>query len=124
MANKPMLFIAVLLVIALALIVFFQIVMDPFSNMSPKANVQPHVHENDGSGKMSFSEEMKTYGQYCASCHGKFGEGAASFPSLQASSLTIEEIKDIITNGRGDMERIDHIKEPMLTKLAEFVKKL
>jgi len=92
--------------------------------MSPKANVQPHVHENDESGKMSFSEEMKTFGQNCSSCHGKFGEGAAESPSLQASSLTVEEIKDIIANGRGDMEGIDHIKEPMLTKLAEFVKKL
>jgi menaquinol-cytochrome c reductase cytochrome b/c subunit len=124
MKNRPMLFIGILLIIALCLVVFYQRITDPFREMRQAQQIQSHTHEQENFSEMSFTEEMKTYGQLCAHCHGKLGEGTQVYPSLQNSQLTLDEIKDIIVNGKGNMEGISIIKEPMLTKLAKFVKKL
>ena len=124
MTKRPMLFLSILLILALSLIVLYLVTTDPFSEMKMAQQAQPHVHEQQNPTGMNFNEEMKTYGQACANCHGKFGEGAPGYPVLQNSQLTLDKIKDIIANGKGKMEGLSHIKEPMLTKLAKFVQKL
>jgi mono/diheme cytochrome c family protein len=122
--NRPLVFIGSLLIIALVVIVAFLIQTNPFGDVAP-----PHRHEapqqpQEQPSGMEFGDVMTLYGQACASCHGKFGEGVAGFPSIQNSSLELDEIKTIIREGKGNMPAFNHIEEPMLTRLAEFTKKL
>jgi hypothetical protein len=124
MKDKPMIFLGILLIVALCLIVFYQVSTDPFSDIKQIQQTESHIHGQENVPKMNFTAEMKTYGDMCAGCHGKIGEGASGFPSLQNLNLSLDEIKDIIVNGKGNMEGLSHIKEPMLTKLAKFVMKL
>ncbi|MFJ8063027.1 cytochrome c550 [Psychrobacillus sp. NPDC096426] len=39
----------------------------------------------------------------CISCHGSNFEGQGNFPSLVATTLSEDEIKDILANGKGMM---------------------
>lgn len=124
MNNKPVVFIGSLLIIALVVIVVFLIKTDPFGDVTPVRQDQARPPADQPGQPMEFGEAMTIYGEACASCHGKFGEGVAGFPGLQSTSLSIDEIKNIISNGKGNMPAFEHIHEPELTELAEFIKKL
>ncbi|MBE3596602.1 MAG: cytochrome c [Hydrogenibacillus sp.] len=47
----------------------------------------------------SFDAEA-AFQQSCSSCHGKDLQGSAAAPSLVGLDLTVDEVVDIITNGR------------------------
>ncbi len=119
-----MIFIGTLLLVALIVIVVYLVQSDPFQDTRPQEQPTTQPAQEEPAGHMEFGDAMKSYGQMCANCHGRFGEGLAGFPPLQNSELTIDEIKDIIKNGKGNMDGFEHIEEPMLTELAEFIKKL
>lgn len=63
------------------------------------------------------------YQDNCLTCHGNNGEAQPGFPSLQKTTLSLEEIKKIIITGRGDMPPFPNITEPQLSQLAELVKR-
>lgn len=122
MDKKPVLFFSALLFLALVLVVVYQVKTDPFRQIvktnqnNVAANQQPHNHD--------FDEAMALYAKNCATCHGSFGEGRGSNPTLQKNRLSVDQIKSIIVSGRGSMPPIPGIKEPSLSKLAEFVTRL
>jgi len=44
------------------------------------------------------------YDKQCSKCHGKYGEGHPDRgPSLQTTTLSMEDIKNVILNGKGKM---------------------
>ena len=124
MKNRPIIFIGSLLIIALVVIVVFIIQTNPFGDVGPAHRHDHPEQQQQQEPHMEFGEAMTVYGQACASCHGKFGEGVAGFPSIQNTSLTVDEIKKIIREGKGNMPSFNQIEEPMLTRLADFIKKL
>lgn len=124
MEKRPVLFIMTLLLVALVVIVVFLVRTDPFGKINPApANQSLEVPKDDiHAGELA--EAMKTFGQTCASCHGNFGQGQAGYPPLQKTTLSEEEIKSIIKNGKGEMPAFNHIKEPLLSKMVKFIKML
>ncbi|MGD9489776.1 MAG: cytochrome c [Calditrichaceae bacterium] len=122
MDKRPVLFFSVLLFLAFMLVVVYQIKTDPFKQIV-KVN-QNNVAANQQNHNHDFDEAMALYAKSCATCHGSFGEGRGSNPTLQKNGLSVDQIKTVILSGRGNMPPIPGIKEPALSKLAEFVTRL
>lgn len=104
----------ILLVIALVVIVTYKIQTDPFNNSSAAGQESALADDMDPIDMV--------YQENCVTCHGRAGQGQSGFPSLQKTKLRTDEIKQIITTGRGDMPAFPHISEPHLSQLAEMVK--
>ncbi len=122
MKRNATIFFFVLLLLALSVIVFYRIKTDPFQQTQRRqqaTNTQESAENFHGNDPI-----VALYAQNCSNCHGQVGEGLGSFPSLQNTKLSIEEIKQLIRNGKGDMPPFPGIKDPQLTRLAEFVKQL
>ena len=115
MIKRPMLLLTVLLVIGLIVIVIYKVQTDPFNNMS--------VDEQGNAMVQKYGSIYSVYQHNCITCHGRDGEGQSGFPSLQRTKLTIDEIRQLISTGRGDMPAFHHITDPQLSQLAEMVKK-
>ena len=111
MIKRPVLLLTILIVVALVVIVTYKIQTDPFNNTS-KAGQENALADELG-------PIYTVYLHNCVTCHGQSG-----FPSLQKTKLGVDEIKQLITTGRGDMPAFPHITEPQLSQLAEMVKKL
>jgi mono/diheme cytochrome c family protein len=116
MIKRPALLLTVLLVIALIVVVTYKIQTDPFNNTASSEQNSEMMEE--------FGSIYSVYQHNCLTCHGRNGEGQSGFPSLQKTTFSVEEIKQIITTGRGEMPAFPHIKELQLSQLAEMVKQL
>ncbi len=114
MIKRPVLLLTILIVIALIVIVTYKIQTDPFNNAS--AGGQGDKLEED------LGPIYTVYQENCVTCHGAAGQGQSGFPSLKQTKLGVDEIKQLITIGRGDMPAFPHINEPQLSQLAEMVK--
>jgi mono/diheme cytochrome c family protein len=111
MIKRPALLLTILLITGLAVIVIYKVQTDPFKN-DPQAMEQ--VHSSD--------PVYMLYLKNCVNCHGRAGQGQSGFPSLQQTKLNVDEIKQLITTGRGKMPAFPQISEPHLSQLAEMVK--
>jgi len=120
MEQKPLLFFAGLMIIALILIVVYQTQTDPFKNIKPHTHGQaPRNHEADVDAVSAL------YMKHCSDCHGDKGQGQDGYPDIRNTGMTIEQIKQRIRSGKGNMPDFnDQIKEPILTRLAQMVKEL
>lgn len=49
------------------------------------------------------SSLSESYQNNCKGCHGGKGEGVGTFPKIAGTTLTLDEFKNIIENGRGGM---------------------
>ena len=118
MEQKPLLFFTGLMVIALILIVVYQTQTDPFKN------VKPHTHSQAPKNQEAELEAVYAlYMEHCSDCHGRNGQGLDGYPDIRNTRMTIEQIKQRIRTGKGEMPDFnDEIKEPMLTRLAQMVK--
>ena len=118
MGQKPLLFFSGLMIIAVLLILVYLIQTDPFKN------VKPHTHNQQ---KLTQGAELEAiyavYMDNCFDCHGSRGQGLDGYPDIRDTEMTIEQIKQRIMTGKGDMPDFkDEIKEPILTRLAQMVK--
>jgi len=118
MEQKPLQFFSGLMIIALVLIVVYQTQTDPFKN------VRPHTHSRQQHNHDAELEAIyAVYMEHCSECHGSQGQGEDDYPDIRNTKMTIEQIKQRIRTGKGDMPDFnDEIKEPMLTRLAQMVK--
>ncbi|HID40425.1 MAG TPA: cytochrome c [Calditrichaeota bacterium] len=118
MDQKPLLFLFGLMVIALILIVVYQTQTDPFKNVKTHTHNQQQ-HDHDAELKAIYAVYMKN----CSDCHGAEGQGLGGYPDIRDTKMSIEQIKQRIITGKGDMPDFkNEIKEPMLTRLAQMVK--
>jgi len=115
MIKKPVLLLAILIVIGLVVIVSYKIQTDPFRNNVSAAGQESALTDD-------FGPIYTVYQDNCLTCHGRAGQGQSGFPSLQKTRMSVNEIKQIINAGRGDMPAFPHITEPQLSELAEMVK--
>ena len=115
MIKRPALLLTVLLIVALVVIVAYKIQTDPFNNTSSSESGSEMTEE--------LGSIYTVFQHNCLTCHGRNGEGQSGFPSLQKSTLSVDEIKQLISTGRGNMPAFPHITEPQLSELAEMVKK-
>jgi cytochrome c-type biogenesis protein CcmH len=115
MIKHPAFFFFSLILIALMVVVFYQLSSDPFKKeASGSGDVVVNPHQDDAI--------IGLYARECASCHGTVGQGVAGNPNLQNSRLSLAEIKSIISEGKGAMPAFPQIREPQLSELAELVK--
>ena len=114
--NPALLFIS-LIIIALVILVLYKINTNPFNNIQPGSAREV---QNPNTSNPVFA----LYSKECASCHGNSGQGLAGNPSLGASKLNTDQIKQMIKSGKGNMPAFPNIQEPELSKLAELVKQL
>ncbi len=119
MHNKPIVFFAGLMLMALILIVAFQMGTNPFGD------VEVHKHEEPGehAGMGGFAEVISLYGDLCAACHGTVGEGVGRNPALRNTTMTVDEIKTIIRSGKGDMPAFPDLKGEQLDRMARLIKR-
>ncbi len=118
MEQKPLLFFSGLMIIAIILIVVYQNQTDPFKNVKPHTHSQQQ-HNHDAELEAIYAVYMDN----CYDCHGAEGQGLDGYPDIRDTKMTIEQIKQRIIHGKGDMPDFkDEIKEPMLTRLAQMVK--
>lgn len=66
------------------------------------------------------------YAKNCAKCHGKTAEGRHfGGPSLVETKLSLEDLKNIITNGKGHMPKFQgKLTDEQITALATEIKDL
>ncbi|MBN2424859.1 MAG: cytochrome c [Calditrichaceae bacterium] len=115
MDKKAVIFFAVLISLALALIVLFKVQTDPLENFV----------SSESAGFQHYPELEKAiilYQKNCNTCHGSFGEGMSGNPRLREIKLTVDQIKTIIRNGQDEMPAFPDIQEPELSRLAELIK--
>jgi len=117
MIKNPIFLFVSLLIVALVIVVLYKIKTDPFKNLQPGSAEANEIQHNSG-------PIIALYNKACASCHGISGQGLAGNPSLGASKLNTEQVKQLIRSGKGNMPAFPGIQEPELSKLAELVKKL
>ncbi len=116
MDKRAIVFFVVLLGLAMILIVFYRIETDPFKKFqSAQPKTEAHQHNQD------VKTAIMLYKNNCTNCHGSFGEGMSGNPRLRGTKLSVEQIKEIIKNGKNNMPAFPDIKEPQITKLAELI---
>ena len=113
--DQPVFFLTVLILIGLIVIVIYRTETDPFRDIA-------FAVEQPDSGDNNDNPIYALYLQNCATCHGRAGQGQSGFPSLQRTQLDVNQIKLLITTGRGQMPSFPNIAEPHLTQLAQLVK--
>lgn len=120
MDKKPLIYFFSLLIIAALVIVWAQYKSDPFTKVE--------IHTHNQQQKPAFNAKpndpaIELFTNNCARCHGGFGEGKGTNPSLQNNGLGVDEIIHIITNGRGSMPSFIRFSQAELQKLAELVQR-
>ena len=70
--------------------------------------------------------EDPVYDRQCAKCHGKTAEGRHfGGPSLAKSTMTLDEVKAIIANGKGHMPKFaGRLTQEQIDALAAEIKDL
>ena len=117
MNNKPVLFFASLMFLTILLVVIYQLKTDPFQNVSRQTQQnQANPHNAD--------DVITLYTKNCSVCHGKFGEGQGTNPSLQGTELTHEEIANFIRSGGDEMPSFPKLTPAQVHQLVELVQKL
>ncbi len=66
----------------------------------------------------------KIYSKNCVSCHGINARGTGIAPKLRERNLSEEYIKKVVSNGKGRMRALPHIKNKELKVLSEFISSL
>lgn len=74
--------------------------------------------------KITPGSSIAVYNDNCARCHGRSGEGFGDKPPIANTRLTVDEIKRIIQSGLEKMPVFQNIKDPTLSEIAEYVRKL
>lgn len=71
----------------------------------------------------SSNDVESLYGSNCGLCHGSDGKlGAVGAKDLSATSLPVNEIKNIILNGQGNMKKVN-VTDEQAQQIAEYVDK-
>ena len=119
MAKRPVIFFLALMVIAVAVIVFYL----QFTNPSLKDR---DTNRPGAGSEHTYNKKLaaKLYQQNCADCHGADGRGIMSNPALAGTKLNEAQIIKIIQNGRGEMPAVEDLDENQLHQIAHFVKHL
>jgi len=117
MNNKPQLFFWSLIGIALILIVTYQIKMDPFDlTVQNQQSMTADTHQQDNS--------IALFTQYCAKCHGSFGEGKGVNPSLKDNKIPHDQIAVLIRSGKGEMPSFQQLTDEQVHQLVSLVEKM
>lgn len=116
MNNKPLIFFASLMALALILIVIYQLKTDPFKNITGKVVQQESSPHQSG-------DVIALYSKNCAVCHGSFGQGQGDNPSLKGTSLSHDQIAQMIRNGKGRMPSFSNLTADQIHQLTGLVEK-
>jgi len=77
----------------------------------------------DEQAKNNPSALSTEYNENCSGCHGLKGEGVGNFPKIAGTTLSLDDFKDIIQNGRGEMpKQSDYDLNQAEADLAELQK--
>lgn len=77
----------------------------------------------DEQAKNNPSALSTEYIENCSGCHGSKGEGAGNYPKIAGTTLSLDDFKDIIQNGRGGMpKQSDYDLNQAESDLAELQK--
>ena len=118
MKNKGLIFFWSAMAIAAVVLYIFQVETSSYSAVSSPAAVEQAAAPSEHEMVIAY------YQQQCARCHGGGGEGVDKYPSLRNNQLTVQEIRDIILKGKGEMPAFPDLKDPLLSHLADLISKL
>ena len=121
MDNKPVIFFFSLLLLSAVIVVLYQSKANPFAQAKAPAAVSNA--QNPVVNPHQADPAIELFSSNCARCHGGFGEGKGTNPSLQKNGLGVDQIIHIITNGRGSMPSFTRFSPAELQKLAELVQR-
>lgn len=113
-----------ILIMAFGIGLIFFLSMDGVGNKEEIAATEEHGEGTEGGEEASageFDPEALAQGK-CIGCHGNSYEGGMG-PSLVGTSLSEDEVKDVLANGKGAMPA-DLVPEENLDAMATWVKSL
>ncbi|MEH7353182.1 cytochrome c [Neobacillus drentensis] len=96
-----------------------------FKGLGDMEEVAKDKGEGKGGGKteVAASNPEDIYKSTCIGCHGDQYQGGVG-PSLKGTGLSKDEVKDILTNGKGTGMPPGLVKAEQLDAMAEWVSKL
>ena len=118
MQKNPILPFILIMAFGIGLIFFLSI--DGVNNKEEIAATEEGGGESASAGE--FDPEALAQ-QSCIGCHGNSYEGQGSTPSIVGTSLSEEEVKDVLANGKGIMPP-NLVPEENLDEMAAWVKSL
>ena len=114
-----------ILIMAFGIGLIFFLSMDGVGNKEEIAATEEHAEGSEGGEEASageFDPEALAQGK-CIGCHGNSYEGQGAFPSLVGTSLSEDEVKDVLANGKGAMPA-GLVPEENIDAMAAWVKSL
>lgn len=91
-----------ILIMAFGIGLIFFLSMDGVGNKEEIAATEEHAEGGEEASAGEFDPEALAQGK-CIGCHGNSYEGQGAFPAIVGTSLSEEEVKDILANGKGSM---------------------
>ncbi|QUG42132.1 c-type cytochrome [Psychrobacillus sp. INOP01] len=90
-----------ILIMAFGIGLIFFLSMDGVGNKEEMAATEEHAEGGEDASAGEFDPEALAQGK-CIGCHGNSYEGGMG-PSLVGTSLSEDEVKDVLANGKGSM---------------------
>ncbi|XXM73712.1 cytochrome c550 [Lysinibacillus sphaericus] len=114
-----------ILIMAMGIGLVFFMSLEGLNNADEKAKEAEHGEKAGGEGEKASSGEFdpeQAYKDNCLSCHGGNYEGGMG-PALKGTDKSVDEIKEIIKNGKSPMPA-GLIADENIDAMAEWVKSL
>ncbi|WP_391116088.1 cytochrome c550 [Psychrobacillus sp. L3] len=122
MKKNPIIPFILIMAFGIGLIFFLSI-----EGVNNKGEIAADKEAAENGGEVASTEEFDpaTFAQgKCIACHGGNFEGQGAAPSLVATKLSEDEIKDVLKNGKGGMMPAGLVPAENIDAMAAWVKSL
>ncbi|WP_047981473.1 cytochrome c550 [Ornithinibacillus contaminans] len=106
----------------IAIIGILAVIVISFIGVGQRNDIASEGEEPEQAEEGGMEDPEEIFASSCVSCHGADLSGGFG-PNLQTvgANLSVDEIKDVITNGRGDMPPQGHLSEGEISIISEWL---